>query len=232
MPTRALLVAQAATALAGVLLVSNPHTTPSRPAAPLVAAPVAVAVRVVAVSAHRPPVRRVLPRRVAVGPTTPRPRRTVHRTTTTRPVVVRSMTTTTTPDPQQSMQAAVLRLPGYQPGSTTWLLSPAYGSWGTADWYHDTVYVAPTVPTSRMYDVVAHEWSHILSVRPYGGDVDAAVAAMDSWFGGSGLTGAERAADCMARQLGARWTEYTSCQQSHWQDGARMLLSGRQLSSG
>jgi hypothetical protein len=53
---------------------------------------------------------------------------------------------------------------------------------------------------------------------------------MNSWFGGSGLTGPERAADCMARQLGAQWTHYTSCQDAHWQAGARMLLNGRPLS--
>jgi hypothetical protein len=129
--------------------------------------------------------------------------------------------------PQQRLDAAVARIPGYT--GATWVLTTSYGSWGTADWYHGRVYVSPLVPASRLYDVVAHEWSHLLSVKAYGGDVDAAMAAMDRWYGGTGLVGAERAADCMAKRLGATWTHYTACTDAHWQDGARILVAGRQL---
>jgi len=64
------------------------------------------------------------------------------------------------------------------------------------------------VPDSKVYDVVLHEWSHLLTVHAYGGNVDAAVAATTVFFGGRGLMGSEYAADCMARVLGAHWTNY------------------------
>jgi hypothetical protein len=80
-----------------------------------------------------------------------------------------------------------------------------------------------------MYSVVAHEWGHVLSVKPYLPDAMAGVNAMNAWFGGSGLTGAERAADCIARLLGATWTNYTPCTDAHWRDGARKLLAHQAL---
>jgi hypothetical protein len=121
------------------------------------------------------------------------------------------------------------RIPGYLPGSARWVVSDQYGSWGTADWYHGVVYVSPRVPRARLYDVAAHEWSHLVSVRPYAGQVDEAVAAMNAYYGGSRLVGAERAADCMALLLGATWTHYTSCPDARWRDGARRLIRGEQL---
>lgn len=125
------------------------------------------------------------------------------------------------------LNAAISRIAGYD-GSVTWVVSNEYGQWGTADWYRDRIYIAPDVPHNRLDDVVVHEWSHLLSVRPYA-DVHAAVEAMNQWFGGSDLTGAELAADCMAILQGARWTRYTSCEDPRWQDGARRLLSGQRL---
>lgn len=233
MLTRVLLLTQVTTALVGVLLAGNPQLVaeprPSGSAAlvtAMAAGPEPVARPKLPAAHPRPAVHRTLPRKDKVVRPTAR-HRTSHRATTVRRTVVR--TRTFTASPQQQMQAAVLRLPGYRPGSTTWVISPAYGSWGTADWYNNTVYISPSVPSYRMYDVVAHEWSHVISVRPYS-DVRTATASMNSWFGGSGLTGPERAADCMARQLGAQWTHYTSCPDAHWQAGARMLLSGQPLS--
>ena len=146
--------------------------------------------------------------------------RTVRRT----PAAVPSTTT-----PQQRLAAAVARIPRYRAGEATWVLTDQYGSWGTADWYTARVYVSPSVPANRIFDVVTHEWSHLLTVQVYGGNVDAAVTAMNRWFGGSNLDGAERAADCMARQLGAAWTHYSNCQDPHWQQGAQILLARRQL---
>jgi hypothetical protein len=130
---------------------------------------------------------------------------------------------------RQRLDRAVAQLPGSADPRTRWVLSSAWGSWGTTDWYHDTVYISPAVPARRIYDVVAHEHGHLLSVAAYDGDVSAAVAAMNSWFGGTGLLGAERAADCLARLQGATWTHYTSCDDQHWRDGARSLLGGRRL---
>ena len=109
------------------------------------------------------------------------------------------------------------------------MVSTAYDFWGTADWYHDVLYVNPDVPRSKLYDVAVHEWSHELSVLDYAGDVSAAVRAMNAWFGGSGLTGAERAADCMSILQGATWTHYTACTDAHWRAGAARLVSGRRL---
>jgi hypothetical protein len=125
--------------------------------------------------------------------------------------------------------AAVARIPGYTPADARWVVSDAYGSWGTADWYHAVVYISPRVPQARLYDVAVHEWSHLLSVRTYAGDVDQAVAAMNAYYGGSGLAGAERAADCMALLLGARWTHYTTCSTPGWRTGADRLLKGERL---
>ena len=43
------------------------------------------------------------------------------------------------------------------------------------------------------------------------------------------MGGAERAADCMARALGASWFGYTSCTDPTWRAHAAQLLSGRRL---
>src|SRR3954452_13665910 len=128
-----------------------------------------------------------------------------------------------------ALNAAIARIPTYHAGASRWIVSSRYGHWGTTDWYHDTLYISPTVPGDRLYDVAVHEWSHELSVLDYHGDVDAAVKAMTRYFGGSGLTGAERAADCMARLQGAGWTHYTSCTGRRWRSGAAKLLRGRAL---
>ena len=155
----------------------------------------------------------------------PRPHRAAHRAVAKpTPRVHRSSGTT-----QADLTAAVRHLPGYQPGTVRWVLSSHYGRWGTADWYGNVIYISPQVPHRLLRSVVIHEWDHILSVRDYGGDVNAAVAAMNQLFGGSGLVGAERAADCMALLSGATWTHYTTCTSEAWRAGARLLLQGRQL---
>lgn len=128
--------------------------------------------------------------------------------------------------PRQRLDAAVARIPGYRPGEASWVLTTSWGSWGTADWYNARVYISPTVPADRIYDVVAHEWSHLLAVSVYAGDVRTAVDALNRWFGPQGV---ERAADCMARVLGAQWTHYTQCNDRHGQDGARRLVSRHRL---
>jgi len=128
-----------------------------------------------------------------------------------------------------ALNAAIARIPTYHAGASRWIVSGRYGHWGTADWYHDTLYISPTVPAGYLYDVAVHEWSHELSVLDYHGDVDAAVKAMNRYFGGQGITGAERAADCMAVLQGASWTHYTSCTDSRWRAAARALMRGRAL---
>jgi hypothetical protein len=135
----------------------------------------------------------------------------------------------TSPTGWAALDAAIARIPTYRPGAAIWLVSDRYGHWGTADWYHATLYIAPAVPVARLYDVAVHEWSHELSVLDYDGDVDAAVKAMNTAFGGGGLVGAERAADCMAKLQGASYTHYTSCLDSGWRRAAARLLAGQRL---
>lgn len=134
-----------------------------------------------------------------------------------------------TPTGWSLLDAAIARIPTYHPHAARWVVSGRYGHWGTTDWYHDTLYIAPTVPSGYVYDVAVHEWSHELSVLDYNGDVPAATSAMNRWFGGSGLVGAERAADCMAILQGAHWTHYTSCTDRRWRSAAAKLLHGRRL---
>jgi len=195
----------AAGAYAAPLTYSPPAYSP--PAAP-------VAVRVTAhplvrVAAHKPAPRRAATRKPAV--TTHAARRAAPPTFTV------------------ALMAQVARIPTYRPGAARWVVSRAYDFWGTADWYRDVLYVSPDVPRDKLYDVAVHEWSHELSVLDYNGDVDAATAAMNAWFGGSGLTGPERAADCMSILQGATWTHYTTCTNAKWRSGAKLLVSGQPL---
>jgi hypothetical protein len=199
-----------------------PTAMPSpRVSAHQVLAPVPVVVRPAAAAAPRavhakpkpaPRVHHATPRPVRVG--------TTH-------VATRSKTVSLTP--QQKMMRAVDRIPGYQSGEAVWAITPGLGNWGLAGMGSSVVYISPTVPSNRMYDVVAHEWSHILSAKVYDNDINSALAAMNAYFGGSGLVGAERAADCMALQLGATWTHYTPCTDAHWRAGATRLLSRQRL---
>jgi hypothetical protein len=126
------------------------------------------------------------------------------------------------------LAAAVARIPGYKPGSATWEVTSKYGNWGAADWKYRIIYISPTIPTDRIYDVAVHEWSHILSLMPYASNTEAK-AAMNRVFGGSGLTGAERAADCMALRLGATWTNYTDCTNAAWKAAAAKLIAGQAI---
>lgn len=128
-----------------------------------------------------------------------------------------------------ALNDAIGRIPSYQPGAARWVVSTAYDFWGTADWYNDVLYVHPDVPKDRLYDVAVHEWSHELSVLDYNGHVKKAKHAMNDFFGGKGLVGAERAADCMAIVQGATWTHYTQCRNTKWRHGARRLVNGKRL---
>ncbi|MDX6286416.1 MAG: hypothetical protein QOG53_1901 [Frankiales bacterium] len=132
------------------------------------------------------------------------------------------------PTSWSALNAAIARIPSYKPGIAKWVVEDT-GWWATADWFTGTIYVSPSAPQRKLYDIVVHEWSHILQVNVYGGDVQATKRALKSYFGGSGLDGAEYAADCMAKLQGAQWTHYTSCSNSHWRDGARRLLAGQRL---
>jgi hypothetical protein len=127
-----------------------------------------------------------------------------------------------------ALNAAIARIPTYHAGDARWVIKNT-GWWGTAIWESDLIYISPTVPEKRLYDVAVHEWSHLLTVHAYGGSVALAVAATTAYYGGTGLYGAEYAADCMAILQGAQWTNYTPCTSARWRAGARDLIDGRQL---
>jgi hypothetical protein len=147
----------------------------------------------------------------------------------TRPVPARAAVVVPGPTHWSALNAAIQRIPTYRSGAARWLVSSKYDFWGTADWYHDVLYVDPSVPEEKLYDVAVHEWSHELSVLDYSGDVAAATRAMNATFGGSGLTGPERAADCMSVLQGATWTHYTTCTNPTWRTAAARLVAGKTL---
>jgi hypothetical protein len=127
------------------------------------------------------------------------------------------------------LNQAISRIPNYRPGVATWTVTARFGHWGTTDLGNGRVYISPTVPASRLYSVVAHEYGHALASKNWGWNWRAADAAMNRWFGGGALSARERAADCMARVQGATWTHYTICTSTRWRQGARTLLAGRRL---
>jgi hypothetical protein len=120
---------------------------------------------------------------------------------------------------------AVDRIPGYN-GGVTWVVTSRFGHWGVTDLDTQTVYISPYTPRPYVYSIVVHEWGHIVSVRDYDGDWHAMTRRLNEYFGNDGL-GRERAADCIARILGATWTNYTSCTDPKWRHGALELLAGR-----
>ena len=167
-----------------------------------------------------PPTRRVTTRRPAAGPrpaTTPRP------SNRPKPPVV------TGPTGWGALDAAIARIPGYRPGGITWTVSSRYGHWGATDLATGWIYISPSVSPGLLDSVVRHEYAHIVTVRAYAGDWRTAKQAANATFGGTGRTGVERAADCMARALGASFTNYTSCARADWQAAAGRLLAGRRL---
>jgi hypothetical protein len=240
-----LLVAGAALVVCGV---RGPHSTTPAAAAAFTYAPPAVTataprhtpVRVVPSHPappkprHRRPARPSTARH-AVSPPPSRPAAAAAAPTTRPPAKPKPATThvatrvVSGPTSWPALNAAIARIPTYRPGAARWVVSSKYDFWGTADWYHDTLYVDPSVPADKLFDVAVHEWSHELSVLDYGGDVAAATRAMNATFGGSGLTGPERAADCMSILQGATWTHYTTCTNTSWRAAASRLVSGKTL---
>ena len=164
----------------------------------------------------------------------PKPKKTVLVHTSRRAPASKKQTTTKltapatfVPGPTKwsALNAAIARIPSYHAGGARWIVKDT-GWWGTADWYADTIYISPSVPDSKLYDVAVHEWSHLLSVRAYD-DVHAAAVAMRAFFGGS--NGPEAAADCMAKLQGANYLHYTQCNNATWIAGAKLLLAGKRL---
>jgi hypothetical protein len=231
---RKILALLGTTAVAGVVTV-----TVHAPVAPHQTAPVAAPAAASTFQVHEPiTVKPTTPQRPAVAPvahTKPvAPKRPAKKAVVTKAPTKRihhakkAKSYPAGPTSWGPLNAAIARIPSYQPGAVRWVVKNT-GWWATADWYENVIYISPTTSESKLYDVVVHEWSHILSVRTYGGNVEAAIAAMKLFFGGPGLEGSERAADCMAKLQGAKFTHYTSCSSPVWRTGARLLIAGHRL---
>lgn len=225
--------------VAGTPTGTAPPTTPrprTAPAPPVsTAAPETPATRSTPTAATSPPRATTTPR--APAATRARPPK---RPTATRPPATRRAAPTPKPAPRPpsasrgptgwaALNAAISRIPGYRSSGITWTVTSRYGHYGTTDLATSDIYISPTVPVSLLDSVVRHEYAHVVTVRVYGGQWRLAKSALNAAFGGSGMTGAERAADCMARLMGASWTNYTSCSSSAWRNHAQRLLAGRRV---
>lgn len=127
------------------------------------------------------------------------------------------------------LNQAIARITGHRPGVATWVVTARYGHWGATDLSNGRISISPYVPASRVYDVASHEYGHARAAYDYGWNQQTADAALGAWFGGGTTAARERAADCMAIAQGATWTNYTSCQNEHWRQGAHILLAGQRL---
>jgi hypothetical protein len=134
-----------------------------------------------------------------------------------------------------ALNQAIAAIPGYRDGIARWHVTSRSGHYGITDANQPgaaNIYISPTVPASKLYSVAAHEYGHAVVIANYGtgyGPYTQYSRDMVRWFGGTTVTGLERAADCIALRLGATWTNYTGCGDAHWQEGARILLRGGTL---
>jgi hypothetical protein len=134
-----------------------------------------------------------------------------------------------------ALDRAIASIPGYRDGIAIWQVSSQYGHYGITDANRPgaaRIFISPNVPADRLYSVAAHEYGHAVVIANYGtgyGPYTEYSRDMANWFGGDRVTGLERAADCMARLLGASWLHYTSCTDPTAQKGARILLAGGRL---
>ena len=174
------------------------------------------------------PVRRPAPARTTARPSPtpppkprPRPKPTLRTSTAPAPAAVAGV--------PMALRYAVGRIPAYRPGVVSdWVWSDRYGHYGATNLATREVTISPRVPSSILYSVVVHEYSHALAIWVYGSSASADVALMRT-FGGSAAMARERAADCMAIVQGATWTNYTSCGSGAWRQAAWVLVSGRRL---
>jgi hypothetical protein len=127
------------------------------------------------------------------------------------------------------LNQAIARIPNHRSGVATWFVTNRYGHWGATDLANGDIYISPNIPASKVYAVASHEYAHARTLYNYGWNLRAANVALNAWFGGGDVAARERSADCMAIAEGATWTNYTSCQNEHWRQGARILLAGKRL---
>lgn len=109
----------------------------------------------------------------------------------------------------------VTRLPGtYRIGEPA-----GCNCWGVTPHDTDTVFVSPRTPVSRVADVMRHESGHIRMTRVYG-------SASKAYEGLKAYGGWEAVADCVARLIGARWTNYVTSCTAPMTTAARAILNG------
>lgn len=207
---------------------TTPPARPAQPARPATESP-SPARRVPTATAPSP----TRPAPPKARPTPAPPQRAAAQPPRKAPVVARPTakkpSTASGPTGWGALDAAIGRIPGYWQGGIHWSVTSRYGHYGTTDLATADIYISPGVPTSLLDSVVRHEYAHVVSVRAYGGQWQTTVSALNRAFGGSGMTGAERAADCMARAIGATWTYHTSCSSSSWRSMAAQLLAGHRV---
>lgn len=109
-------------------------------------------------------------------------------------------------------------------------MTSRYGHYGATDLANGNVYISPSVPSELLYSIAAHEYAHALSMASYRFEWNTARADLAAHFGGGPRLATERAADCMAKALGATWLHHTACNNSRWRAAAATLLSGSRLS--
>jgi hypothetical protein len=146
-----------------------------------------------------------------------------------RPKVTTSTQIVHGPTSWTLLNQAIARIPNYRSGVATWVVTNRYGRWGATDLATGDIYISPNIPASKVYSVASHEYAHARTLYNYGWNLPAANVALNGWFGGGDVAARERAADCMAIAQGATWTNYTTCQNDHWRQGARILLAGKRL---
>jgi cell division septation protein DedD len=131
-----------------------------------------------------------------------------------------------------TLTSVLSRLPNYFPGVVHWKVSTSWRHYGTTNWDTNTITISAFTPLNLLYSVVAHEWSHEIQAFDYHRDFWGIVRSLNRHFGGagsSGQRGVEYAADCMAIELGATWTDYTSYHNKKWRHSAKRLLAGHPL---
>lgn len=141
-------------------------------------------------------------------------------------------TTTATPAPATtggSYLAQVKALAArYKCGSTSVIIGSPIGSQGAFD--GSAIYIKAGLATGRLPYVVAHECAHAFSInRVYGGDWDAASAAVAPAYGLRGDAALDALADCMSLLEGTSGQRYTTSCGGARGTVARTILAGNRV---
>jgi hypothetical protein len=104
-------------------------------------------------------------------------------------------------------------------GKSTWTIDPV-----SNDTYlgmvpaADTVRLSPSIPCDKIFDVVNHEWMHLLQEREYPGRVQRAYGGYEQF---------ELVADCGSKILGSDYTPYETrihaCSSKEFESAARLI---------